>query len=130
MKGKLVCQWRQVCRNCSYLVTFNSKPEYFKKFCTYCNKKQHSGHLCYVAPLKSNKLRNKYLYVFFDTGSTQDLEKRDGSFEHVPNLICAQQMYLNVKPWKLLMSIRTVWKACPLLLARSRRQIYRLSWAV
>ena len=49
-KGKLVCQWRQVCRNCSYLVTSVSKHECFKKFCNYCNKKQPSGHFCYVAP--------------------------------------------------------------------------------
>jgi len=32
------------------------------------------------------------MYVFFDTECTQDLEKYDGSFEHNPNLICAQQM--------------------------------------
>ena len=35
---------------------------------------------------------DKIMYVFFDTECMQDLEKRDGSFEHVPNLICAQQM--------------------------------------
>jgi len=40
VKGKLVCQWRQVCRHCSYLVTSDSKHEGFKKFCTFCNKKQ------------------------------------------------------------------------------------------
>jgi len=51
VKGKLVCQWIQVCRNCSYLMTSDSKHECFKKFCTFCNKKQPSGHLCYVAPL-------------------------------------------------------------------------------
>jgi hypothetical protein len=60
VKGKLVCQWRQVCRNCSYFVTFDSKHECFKKFCTYCNKKQPSGHSCYVAVLKPSKLSNKY----------------------------------------------------------------------
>jgi hypothetical protein len=32
------------------------------------------------------------MYVFFDTECTLYLEKRDGYFEHVPNLICAQQM--------------------------------------
>jgi hypothetical protein len=90
--SKLVCQWRQVCRNCSYLVTSDSKHECCKKFCSFCNKKLPSGHLCYVAPLKPRKLSNKYLYVFFDTECTQDLEECDGSFEHVPNLICAQQM--------------------------------------
>ena len=91
VKGKLVCQWRQVCRNCSYLVKSDSKHECFKKFCTFF-KKQPSGHLCYVAPLKPSYLSNKYLYVFFDMECTQDLEKCDGSFKHVPNLICAQQM--------------------------------------
>jgi hypothetical protein len=92
VKGKLVCQWRQVCRNCSYLVTSDSKHECFKKICTFFNKKQTSGHLCYVAPLKPSKLSNRYLYVFFETECTQDLQKRDGYFEHVPNLICDQQM--------------------------------------
>jgi len=29
----------------------------------------------------------------FDAECTQDLEQRDGYFEHVPNSICAQQMY-------------------------------------
>ena len=82
VKGRLVYQWRQVCRNCSYLVTCDSKHECFKKFCTYC-KKQPSGHLRYVALLKPSKLAsyqkpNKYFYVFFDTEYTQDLEKRDG----------------------------------------------------
>jgi len=46
----------------------------------------------YVTPLKPSKLSDKFLYVFFDTEYTQELEKRDGSFEHVPKLICAQQM--------------------------------------
>jgi len=42
------------------LVTSDSKHECYKKFCTFCNKKQPSGHLCYVAPLKPSKLSNKY----------------------------------------------------------------------
>jgi hypothetical protein len=92
VKGKLVCQWRQVCRNCSYLVTSDSKHGCLKKFCSFCNKKQPSGHLCYVTPLKTSKLSNKYFYVFFNTECTQDHEKCDRSFEHVPSLICAQQM--------------------------------------
>jgi len=45
-----------------------------------------------VAPQKPSKLAEKILYVFFETECTQDIEKRDGSFEHVPKLICAQQM--------------------------------------
>ena len=92
VKGKLFCQRRLVCRICSYLVTSDSKHECFKKFCTFCSKTQPSGHVCYVAPLKPSKLSNKYLYVFFDTECTQHLQKCDGSFEHVSNLICAQQI--------------------------------------
>jgi hypothetical protein len=92
VKGKLVCQWRQVCRNCDLLVTSDSKHECSKKFCTYCNKKQPSGHLCYMPPLKTSKLSDRFVYVFFDTECTQDLEMHEGSFEHVPKLICAQQM--------------------------------------
>jgi hypothetical protein len=32
MKVKLICQWRQVCRNCTCLVTSDSKHECIKKF--------------------------------------------------------------------------------------------------
>jgi hypothetical protein len=42
--------------------------------------------------MKAIKLSEKYMYVFFDTECTQDLEKREGSLEHVRNLICIQQM--------------------------------------
>jgi hypothetical protein len=45
-----------------------------------------------VGPLKPSKLSDKLLYVFFETECTQDLEKRYGTFEYVPNLIRAQQM--------------------------------------
>jgi len=45
-----------------------------------------------VAPLKPSKLTDRFLYVFFDTECTQDLEKHDGPFDHIPKLICAQQM--------------------------------------
>ena len=75
------------------LVTSYSKHEWCKKFCTFCNKKQPSGHLCYVDPLIPSKLSNKYLYVFFDTECTQDLEKCYGSFEHVPNLMCSADVF-------------------------------------
>jgi hypothetical protein len=44
------------------------------------------------APLTSSKLSNKNMYVFFDTECTQDLARNDGSFGHIPNLICTQQM--------------------------------------
>ena len=92
VKGKVVCQWRQVCRNCSFLVISKNKHECLKKFCTNCNKLQPSSHFCYVAPLKPSKLSDRFLDVFFDTECTQDIENCDGSFEHVPNRICDQQM--------------------------------------
>ena len=92
VKSKLVCQWRQVCRNCSYLATGYSKHECNKTFCTNCNKKQPSGHFFYVTPLTDSKLSDKYMYVIFDTECTQYLARDDGSFGHIPNLICAQQM--------------------------------------
>jgi len=40
-KGKLVCQLRQVCRNCSYLVTADTKPECSKKFCNFLKIKSN-----------------------------------------------------------------------------------------
>ena len=45
-----------------------------------------------MAPLKPSKLSDTFLYVFFDTECTQDLERHDGSFVQLPNLICSQQM--------------------------------------
>ena len=45
-----------------------------------------------MVPLKPSKLPEKFFYAFFDTECTQDLEKRDGSFENVPKLKCAQQI--------------------------------------
>jgi hypothetical protein len=49
-KGKLVCQWKQICRKCNFSITGATKNECGKKNCTYC-KKQPLGHYCYVAPL-------------------------------------------------------------------------------
>jgi hypothetical protein len=45
-----------------------------------------------MALLKPSKLSDRFMYVFFDTECTQDLERHEGSFEHIPNRICAQQM--------------------------------------
>jgi hypothetical protein len=75
-----------------FLLTSDSKHECFKRLCNICNKKQPSGHFCYMAPLKPRKLSSRFMYVFFDAERTQDLEKHEGSFEHVPKLICAEQM--------------------------------------
>jgi len=41
VKGKVVSQWRKVCRNCKFTETAYSKNECFKIF---CNKNQPSGH--------------------------------------------------------------------------------------
>ena len=95
MKGKLVSQWRQECRKCSFTVPGDSKHECFKTFCNYCNKKQLSVHFCYVAPLKLSKLTNRFMYVYFDTDCTQDFEKHDGFFEYNRKLIFAQKMCSN-----------------------------------
>ena len=46
-----------------------------------------------MATLKPNKQTDRFLHVFFDTGSTQDLEKHYRSFEHLPKFISAQQMF-------------------------------------
>jgi len=91
VKGKLVCQWRQLCQNCSFTVTNVSKHLCFKK-CNYFDRNQPSGHFCYVAPLRPNKITDRFLYVFFDTECTHDLQKHGGSFVRIPNLICAQEM--------------------------------------
>ena len=45
-----------------------------------------------MTPLKPSRLTDKFMYVFFDMEWMQDLAKHGGSFEHVPNLICAQQI--------------------------------------
>ena len=92
LKGKLVCQLRQVCRNCSFTVTSDSKHECFKKFCNYCYNNQPSGHFCYAAPQKPRKLTDSFLYVFRGTECTQDLQKHEGTFELIPKLIRDQQM--------------------------------------
>jgi hypothetical protein len=47
VKGKLVCQWRQVCRNCSFKVTFGSKHECFKKFYVTRNNLQAIFATCF-----------------------------------------------------------------------------------
>jgi len=67
VKGKLVCQWRQVCRNCNVL----GAGECLKKFCNNCNKKEPSGHFCYAAPLKYSKFSDTFFFVFFDTECTK-----------------------------------------------------------
>jgi virulence-associated protein VapD len=130
VKGKLVCQWRQVCRNCSYLITFDSKHECFKKYCTYSNKKQLSGHLRNVAPLKPSNLLNKYLYVFFDTECTQNLESVIGIFSMYRTTYVLSRCVLNVKLWMMIMSTVNSVERVSTLSGKTPRQIYRLSYTV
>jgi len=101
VKDKLVCQWRQICRNGNYSVKTDSKHECFKKFCNICNKKQPSGHFCYVAPLKPSKLSDNLFYVFFDTECTQDLEKRDGFLNMYRTSYLLNNCVLSVKQWMI-----------------------------
>ena len=92
VKSKLVCQWRQVCRNCSYLVTGDSKHECNKRFCNNCNKKQPSGHFCYVAPLTASKLSDKYLYVFLVRSVRRTLPGMTGLLD-IFRTSCAQHVF-------------------------------------
>jgi len=98
VKDKLVYQWRQVCRNYSYLATANVKHECFKKFCNFCIKKQPSGDFCYVTVLKPSNLSDKYFYVFFDTEYTQELENVMGLFRMYRTSYVLSKCILNVKP--------------------------------
>jgi hypothetical protein len=70
VKGKLVLSVETSVPKFQLFVTLNSKHESLEKFSNYYNKKQPSGHYCYVAPLKPSKLSDKYVYVFFDTECT------------------------------------------------------------
>jgi hypothetical protein len=92
---RAVCTCVFCMRNCSFLVTSDSKLESFKTFCNICNKQQPSVRLCYVAPLKPGQLSHRFMYVLFDMECTVVLEQRDGYFEHEPNRICDQQMCSN-----------------------------------
>ena len=74
--------------------------ECIKKFCTYRIKKQPTGHFCYVDPLKLSKQSDRFMYVFFDTECTQDLEKFDDLLS-IFLTSCAQQMCCNAKPWMI-----------------------------
>ena len=103
-----MCQWRQVCRNYNFSITTDFKYECFMKFCTYGNKKQHSGHYCYVVLLKLSRLSNRYMFVFYDMEFSQDLERSDGFFENVPKLrtsYALSKCVQSVKSLRILISI-------------------------
>ena len=99
VKGELVCQWRQVCRNCSVAITGDNKHEYFKRFCNKCNKNQPSGHFCYVATLKPSKLTNGSMYVFFHTECTQDYENMMGPLSIFGTSFVLRRCVTSVERW-------------------------------
>ena len=108
VKNKLGCQWRQVCLNCSYLVTGDSKHECNKRFCTNCNKKQPSSHFCYVAPLTASKLSKKYIYAFFIGSVRKTLPGITGLSDIFRISYVLSNCVLNVKPWTIWNSVNSV----------------------
>ena len=50
----------------------------FKRFFNYCNKKQLSGHFCYVAPLKPSRLTDRFIYVFLTRSAHRTLKSMMG----------------------------------------------------
>jgi len=101
VKSKIVCQWRQVCRNCSYLVTGNSKHECNKTFCASCNKKQPSGHFCYVASLTASKLSDKYITYSLIRNVRKPLPGMTGVLVIFRTSYVLSKCVLNVKPWTI-----------------------------
>jgi hypothetical protein len=96
MKGKLVCQWRQVCRK---LVTGDSKHECDKRLRNSCNQKQPSDHYCYVAPLKPSKLSDKYMYVFFERSVHKTFKSVMGLLNIFQTTYVLGKCVLSVLPW-------------------------------
>jgi hypothetical protein len=101
MKGKLVRQWKKICQERNYLVTGDCKLECGKRYCNYYNKRQPLSHSCYVAPLTPSKLSDKYMYIFFDTKCTQDLDKSDGVFSIFRTSHLLSKCVRSVLPWTL-----------------------------
>jgi hypothetical protein len=59
-----------------------------KRFCTQCLKKRKLGHKCYISSLSDSAPRSvRVLYVFYESGTTQNTKCSDTSSEHVPNLV-------------------------------------------
>ena len=98
VKGKLVCQWRQVCRSCNYMVAGDSKQECFKKFCNFCNKKQPSGHFCYVAPLKPSNCRTRFCTFSLIRSAHKTLKSVMGLLSLYRTAHVLSKCVLNVKP--------------------------------
>ena len=123
-ESNTVCDWRRVCRNCSFLVTSDSKLECFKICCNICNNKQPSVRLCYLTPLKTGQISHRFVYFFFDTECTQDLEQRDGYFEQYRTVYVRSKCVQIVKKLRTLVSIVHLRQTCSRFLVGIHRKIY------
>jgi len=104
VKGKIVCQWRQLCRNCSYLVTDDSKRECFKRFCNFCNKKHPSSHFTKWLRWNLASCRT-HLVRFLRYGVHTRSWKAWWVFWACTEPHVLSKCFPNVKPWMILVSI-------------------------
>jgi len=103
VNDKLVCQWRQVCRNCSFTGTRDSKHECWKRFCNYCIPKQHSGHFATMLHWSLASWQNCF-WMFFWYGEHTRPWKHNGTFEHIPSLVLSRCVQI-AKQWMTWMLI-------------------------
>jgi hypothetical protein len=100
VKVKLVSQWWQVCRTCSYLVNGDWKHECFRNFEIFVIRSKLQANFARWLHWKLASF-----YVFFNTECTQGLEKRDGSLSMYRNSSVLSKCVLNVKTWMIWESI-------------------------
>jgi len=92
LRRKTVCEQKRNCQNCGILLT-HIKHECYKPFCTNCMQNEKIGHLYYMRPLSGELPRSdNVLLVFYDFETTHDTRFTDSATEHVPNLVCLQQL--------------------------------------
>jgi hypothetical protein len=92
-KKKTVCEETRRCGTCSSLIT-RKNHECFKPFCVNCSQNREIGHLCYMQPLKNVLPRSDdVLFVFYHFETTQEARYTDMATQHVPNVVCAQQLF-------------------------------------
>ena len=105
VKGKLVCQWRQVCRNCSYLMTSDLKHECFKKFCTFLIR--NNLQAIYATWLHWNLASCQTSICTFSLirSAHKTLKSVMGLLSMYRTSYVLSRCVLNVKLWMMLMSI-------------------------
>ena len=90
ISGKTVCE---VKRRCECGAVEERYHECYKRYCSQYLKKRDLGHRCYISPLSDRaSCSDKVLFVFYDFETTQNTKCSDNSFQHVPNLMCVQQI--------------------------------------